>query len=149
MCAQYQKLQHEFPRTLSNLEHFFLPSLPHAVTDDKGHNPAGYVLWQLRKAAGHARSLHGEVRGCLPICDSEFASEVRWHAEQKTQFRNLIPALGACWYNLVHERGERFRELSQSTLSQSQRPSLPAVDRSFSIGEILDVGQTSRPLRVG
>lgn len=137
-CAQYLHLQEEFPNTIQQLQHFFLPTLADSVTDSKGHNPAGYVLYQLRRAYRHAQAVHGEVRGCLAICDSNFASEVRWHAERKTAFRNLIPAIGACWYNLVHERGERFREFGLSTQPATVKSSPRVLDRSFSIGEILD-----------
>ncbi len=111
-CAQYVTLQMEWPVTLCRLESSYLPDLKSSVTDRAGHNPAGYVVYQLRRAYRHAQQVHGEVRGCLAVCDDQFAAEVRYHAERHTEFRNKIPALGACWYNLVHERSERFRECS-------------------------------------
>ncbi len=111
-CAQYLTLQLEWPKTTKALERYALPKLAESVTDDKGHNPAGYVLYQLRRAYRHAQTVHGEVRGCLAVCDDQFSREVSWHQEKKTVFRNLIPAVGTCWYNLVHERSERFREFS-------------------------------------
>lgn len=108
-CAQYQQLQVDFPNTLRVLENSFLPDLKMSVTDKKGHNPAGYVLYQLRRAYRHAQDVHGEVRGTLAMCDEQFAVEVEYHRGCHTHFRNVIPALGACWYNNVHERGERWR----------------------------------------
>ena len=148
-CPQYQSLQREFPKTIQQLEHSFTPGLAESVTDAQGHNPAGYFLFQLRRAHRHAVSCHGEVRGCLAICDVQFAAEVRWHSQRKTQFRNLIPALGACWYNLVHERGERWRELSQSTLVHSDLPSLRVPQLPILIGEVLDAVTASQKQRVG
>lgn len=111
-CAQYVTLQAEWAFTLRVLERSYLPDLKSSVTDSAGHNPAGYVLYQLRRGHVHAKAVHGEIRGCLAVCDEQFAREVEYHLARKTVFRNIIPALGACWYNLVHERSERFRECS-------------------------------------
>lgn len=109
-CPQYVTLEQEWPCTLRVLESSFLPELKMSVTDAKGNNPAGYLVWQLRRAYRHAQAVHGEVRGSIASCDQQFACEVRYHLAKKTEFRNVIPALGSCWYNLVHERSERFRE---------------------------------------
>lgn len=111
-CAQFVTLQTEWPCTLRVLTSTYLPALAEATTDPKGHNPAGYVLFQLRRAYRHAQEVHGEIRGCLAVCDGQFAAELRYHASRSTTFRNVIPALGSCWFNLVHERSERFRQCS-------------------------------------
>lgn len=109
-CPQYVTLFKEFPLTACRLETTYFPDLKSSVTDAKGHNPAGYLVWQLHRAYSHAQALHGELRGSLAACDQHFSAEVRYHWEKQTVFRNTIPALGACWFNLVHERGERFRQ---------------------------------------
>ena len=108
-CAQFVTLQTEWPCTLRVLTSSYLPTLENSTTDRDGKNPAGYVLFQLRRALRHAQGVHGEVRGGLAMCDQQFAAEVEYHATCHTQFRNVIPALGTCWFNLVHERSERFR----------------------------------------
>lgn len=111
-CSQYVTLQTEWPGTLRVLESSYLPDLKMSVTNAAGQNPAGYVIYQLRRAYRHAQQVHGQIRGCLAVCDDQFAREVSYHVGRHTEFRNPIPALGVCWYNLVHERSERFRECS-------------------------------------
>lgn len=147
-CAQYLSLVREFPRTTQQLEQQFFPSLRDSVTDERGHNSAGYLLFQLRRAHRHAQSAHGEVRGCLAICDDQFADEVRWHYDRQTVFRNLIPALGVCWFNRVHERAERFRELSETTLTGHQGPTLRVLNSPVQIGSVLYEIASTRKQRV-
>ncbi len=148
-CAQYLDLQKDFPRTLRLTERYFLPDLARAVTDAQGHNPAGYVLYQLRRAQRHAVDCHGPDRATIAICDGIFAAEVQWQHDKKSQFRNLIPALGACWHNLVHERGERFKLAGCPPAAPGERPTLRVLNNPTTLGEVLGEISAAKKSRVG
>jgi hypothetical protein len=108
-CAQFDELVKWYPATTRTLIHSYLPDLANAVTDAHGKNPAGYVLYQIRRAMNHAVTLHGPERATLQLCDHLFSDEVRYHHSRNFVPRNVIPFFGVCWFNLSSERGERFR----------------------------------------
>lgn len=107
--VQVTQLNADFPLTMSALVTLFLPRLHESVTDTNGHNQAGHVLFYLRRAHEHALALHGDERATLAQADRLFAAEVGYLARRRFAPSNLVAALGTCWYNLVHERGERWR----------------------------------------
>lgn len=107
--AQVAELVVQFPATYSALKDTFLPSLPFAVTDSEGKNVAGHVLYHLRRVEDHALAMHGADRASRVVVDRECAAETRYQASRRVTFRNPVPALGTCWFNRVHERGEKFR----------------------------------------
>lgn len=148
-CAQYTMLVTEYPSTTRMIVQHYLPDLPASVTTAAGKNPAGYLLWQLRRAGQRAVQVHGAERATLIRCDSIFAAEVAWQRDKKTVIKNVIPFFGACWSALVTERGERFTLPGAHHRAAEPHPDLHCVRIPSEIGGVLNEILAKRQSRAG
>jgi hypothetical protein len=57
---QLSHLQAEWPRACANLQATYFPAPDWAVTDNHGHNPAGYMLWALQRFADIAADRYAQ-----------------------------------------------------------------------------------------
>lgn len=134
---QVQQLKAAWPLTVAALAETYLARIYLAVTDSAGHNEAGHVLFYLARAHEHALKCHGPERAAADVADELFAREVRYLAGRRFAPRNVVATLGTCWYNLVHERGERWRPKARPTPVPGA-PRFPRqADTSKTMGQVL------------
>lgn len=135
--AQVQQLKAAWPLTTAALAETYLARIYLAVTDSAGHNEAGHVLFYLARAHEHALKCHGPERAAAGVADELFAREVRYLAGRGFKPRHIVATLGTCWYNLVHERGERWRPKAVPTPVPGA-PRFPRqANNSVTMGQVL------------
>ena len=131
----WTELTAAWPSTVAALERHFLFDQATGALRDEYRYAAGSCSSYLERALKHAIQCHGPLRATRFKCDSLFAAEVAWQAARKSSPRNLCGFFGTCWFNICHERGERFAE-SASASDRMSRPSPPrSPSRLRSINE--------------
>jgi hypothetical protein len=78
------------------------------VTDNHGHNPAGYMLWALQRFADIAADRYAQHQFTPAELDLAASQEITYLWLHDRRWAQTPAALAACLRNLVLERPERL-----------------------------------------
>ena len=107
---QHRQLRQIWPATTATLEATYFQRPTWAITDELGHNAAGYVLWGLTNFNSRTTRIYPHHHYKIAELDQAAAREVAYQWMHGRHFTRPEAALTTCWLNLVTERPEKLAQ---------------------------------------
>ena len=149
---QEAQIRSQWPRATKQLTSTFFPAENWAVSDNHGHNAAGYLLWALQRMETFAQTNHIHRNFTRDELDLAASREIYYQWSNARHFNSVPAALATCLLNLVKERPEKLMEARR--LQAGLRG--PAVSRPgpADSGPLTAIpsslaGRTSEPVPIG